>query len=63
MHSFMSTPQLVSEVGTLVAMETERKRLEEILSEDPQLEVCCYIHLVLCYSSAWHGRLMCSLID
>ena len=43
MHSFMSTPQLVSEVGTLVAMETERKRLEEVLSEDPRLEVCCYI--------------------
>ena len=43
MHSFMSTPQLVNEVGTLVAMEIERKRLEEILSEDPRLEVCCYI--------------------
>jgi len=39
----MSTPQHVNEVGTLVAMEIERKRLEEILSEDPRLEVCCYI--------------------
>ena len=43
MHSLMSTPQHVNEVGTLVAMEIERKRLEEILSEDPRLEVCCYI--------------------